>query len=110
MVIGKTGSEESLQKSEAYQCGWVYITLNYECPPTVNISKFISNRTSSVRKPPRSVFFCILRDEILFLHESEEKVTTIQLISIQYNLESLLCPNTCGFLHHIYFPRGPLFR
>ena len=79
-VIGSSGSDEALPKSEAYQCGWVYITLNYECPATVNIAKFVASRASAARRPPRSVFFCILRDEALFLHESEEKVSQETLL------------------------------
>lgn len=73
LIIG-SDEDQKLDRESAFQCGWMYVTADYECPPKVNVSKF-SAATSKSSRPPRSVFFCVLKDQSLFLYEGEAQVS-----------------------------------
>lgn len=72
LIIG-SDEDQRLDRESAFQCGWVYVTADYECPPKVNVSKF-SSTASKASRPPRSVFFCVLKDQSLYLYEGEAQV------------------------------------
>lgn len=81
MIIPSTDSfEQARMAAEAaepetlFQCGWMYVTSEYECPPKVNISTFSASQDNRHRSPPRFVLFGVLKEGSLGLFGSESQV------------------------------------
>lgn len=81
MIIPSTDSLEQTRttgepdESEAlFQCGWIYVTSEYECPPKTNISSFSASQDNRHRSPPRFVLFGVLKESSLGLFAGESQV------------------------------------
>jgi hypothetical protein len=61
-------------EADSFQCGWLYITADYECPPKVNVSSFGFSTDTRHRVPPRSIFFGMIKERQLYLYEGEAQV------------------------------------
>ena len=80
LVIGSE-EDEQLERENAFQCGWIHVTADYkESPPDINLSKFSSSAASKTSKPPRSVFFCVLKEQSLYLYEGEAQVLPLCVV------------------------------
>jgi len=107
-VMKKLELPDGIEENEAFLCGWVYVSSEYEEFPSLNQSVLLKMKEFGSRSRPRNVFFMVLKHNSLFLYEGEEQTSCVAVVVLGGGTCRVdLYPHTL-LLDEIYRKENPL--